>query len=379
MDRVQFPHLTDSQFESVRKMVLAAATPAEQVERFEAFDTYERGLIAHVQGLQTPVAQALLRTDLKRAHSVAPHATDAALISTERLRIAFALSNLGGRAKTWAYTREATTLGCFTSWAQLCQQFRAAFPPTMSIASARTSFPVNKGSMSCMGTSTRCEYSLHLWWGTPYLNTSREHLLLLPTAPTYLVGVSNKILLPSKRSTATDRLVLLRRCGKATMRRQAQCKELHQLELAPGRYPWNWVRSYRAPSVATDVGSSGSCNVPALREGTGKFPSKPRGSRGPWQKPRPKSSLDTPSYSQELTAGAVSTASHGGRQEPAEEVSRRERAAVDCSWYTRVVLIDAGASTNFARNGDKYADALRESKGRDQDWLMVRWLTYLGS
>ncbi|POM66479.1 Gag protein [Phytophthora palmivora] len=67
MNRGEFPHLTDSQFESVRKMVgifggdalrsLAAATPAEQVERIEAFDTYERGLIAHVQGLQTPVAE----------------------------------------------------------------------------------------------------------------------------------------------------------------------------------------------------------------------------------------------------------------------------------------------------------------------------------
>ncbi|POM59807.1 Pol protein [Phytophthora palmivora] len=67
MDRGEFPQLTDSQFESVRKMVgifggdalrsLAAATPAEQVERIEAFDTYERGLIAHVQGLQNPVAE----------------------------------------------------------------------------------------------------------------------------------------------------------------------------------------------------------------------------------------------------------------------------------------------------------------------------------
>ncbi|POM60089.1 Gag protein, partial [Phytophthora palmivora] len=37
---------------------------------------------------------------------------DAALISTERLRVAFAVSNLGGRAKAWAYTREATTPDC---------------------------------------------------------------------------------------------------------------------------------------------------------------------------------------------------------------------------------------------------------------------------
>ncbi|POM67348.1 Gag protein, partial [Phytophthora palmivora] len=51
-------------------------------------------------------------------------ARDAALISIERLRIAFALSNLG------VYTREATTPGCFTTWAQLCKQLRVAFLPT---------------------------------------------------------------------------------------------------------------------------------------------------------------------------------------------------------------------------------------------------------
>ncbi|POM69020.1 Gag protein [Phytophthora palmivora] len=37
----------------------------------------------------------------------------------------------------------------------------------LSIASARVSLPVNKGSVSCMSTSKKCEYSLHLWWGTP--------------------------------------------------------------------------------------------------------------------------------------------------------------------------------------------------------------------
>ncbi|POM68262.1 Gag protein [Phytophthora palmivora] len=50
MDRGEFPHLTDAQFESVRKMVgifggdalrsLVAATSAEQVARIEALDTY---------------------------------------------------------------------------------------------------------------------------------------------------------------------------------------------------------------------------------------------------------------------------------------------------------------------------------------------------
>ncbi|POM60500.1 Gag protein [Phytophthora palmivora] len=119
MDRGGFPYLTGAQFESVRKMVgifgggalrsLAVTTPAEQVERIEAFDTYEQGLIARGkegENLHFWVREVGL-------------AMDTALISTERLRIAFALSNLGGRAKTWAYTREATTPGCFTTWAQL--------------------------------------------------------------------------------------------------------------------------------------------------------------------------------------------------------------------------------------------------------------------
>jgi len=59
MDRSEFPHLNDSQFESVRNMTgifgvealhsLVSASQAEQVERIAAFDTYERGLIAHVR------------------------------------------------------------------------------------------------------------------------------------------------------------------------------------------------------------------------------------------------------------------------------------------------------------------------------------------
>ncbi|KAG3031278.1 hypothetical protein PC121_g18774 [Phytophthora cactorum] len=157
MDRNEFPHLNDSQYESVRKMAgifgmealqsLVAATPAEQVERVNAFDTYERGLIAHMRGsIQPPMAEVKPSHQKPLRLKVNPYegkeggnihfwvrevelAMDAALISTEQLRVAFALSNLSGRAKSWAYTREATTPGCFASWAQLCEQLRAAFLP----------------------------------------------------------------------------------------------------------------------------------------------------------------------------------------------------------------------------------------------------------
>ncbi|POM59310.1 Gag protein [Phytophthora palmivora] len=56
-------------------------------------------------------------------------AMDAALISIERRRVTVALPNLGGQAKTWAYTRQATSPGCFTTWTQLCEQLEAIFLP----------------------------------------------------------------------------------------------------------------------------------------------------------------------------------------------------------------------------------------------------------
>ncbi|KAG3053728.1 hypothetical protein PI125_g25967 [Phytophthora idaei] len=157
MDRNEFPHLNDSQYESVQKMAgifgvdalqsLVAATPAEQVERVNAFDTYERGLIDHVRGsMQPPMPEVKPSHQKPLRLKVNPYegkegenlhfwvrevelAMDAALISTEQLRVALALFNLSGRAKSWAYTREATTPGCFASWAQLCEQLRAAFLP----------------------------------------------------------------------------------------------------------------------------------------------------------------------------------------------------------------------------------------------------------
>ncbi|POM72114.1 Gag protein, partial [Phytophthora palmivora] len=121
---------------------LAAATPAEQVERIEAFDTAYRPRT----GAADPVAE-MKPAQPKPLRLMVNHyegeegenlhfwvrkvelAMDAALISTERLRVAFALSNLGARADTWAYTCEVTSPGCFTTWARRCEQLRAAFLP----------------------------------------------------------------------------------------------------------------------------------------------------------------------------------------------------------------------------------------------------------
>lgn len=126
---------------------LATSSPTDQVERINAFDAYERGLIAHVRGSMEAAAATPRPAQPKPLRlSVAPYegkegenlhfwvreveiAMQAGLLSDEPLRVAFALSKLGGRAKTWAMTMETTSPGCFTSYTQLVEQLRAAFLP----------------------------------------------------------------------------------------------------------------------------------------------------------------------------------------------------------------------------------------------------------
>uniref|UniRef100_H3GYN7 Retrotransposon gag domain-containing protein n=1 Tax=Phytophthora ramorum TaxID=164328 RepID=H3GYN7_PHYRM len=168
MERSEFPHLNDSQFESVRKMGgifgrdvlrgLASVTPAEQVERVNAFDTYERELIAHVQGnLQASVAEpkpvqpkplrlAVPAFEGKKGETLhfwireVEIAMRAGLISDQGLRVAFALSNLSGRVKNWAYTLETTSPGCFASWEQSRERLRAVFLPANDAFRQRSRF-----------------------------------------------------------------------------------------------------------------------------------------------------------------------------------------------------------------------------------------------
>ncbi|POM67540.1 Pol protein [Phytophthora palmivora] len=108
--------------------------------------------------------------------------------------------------------------------------------------------------------------------------------------------------------------------------------------------------------------------------GQRKFPSKPRGSRGPWQKPRPKSQGN---WGHQSADGAR----HGGlAPESLGALETRKSSGGLLGIHASVrgcgdpfrILIDSGALTNFARrqtvaqNSDKLADALHESEDRGQ-------------
>ncbi|POM78201.1 LOW QUALITY PROTEIN: Gag protein [Phytophthora palmivora] len=158
MHRGEFPHLADSQFESVRNMadIFGGNSPQNLAAAMSLkINTYGK----EGENLHFWVREVEL-------------AMDAALISTERHRVAFALSNLGGRAK--AYTREDITLGCFTTWVQLCQPLRVAFLPAIYEYRQRSRFLACK-----QGKRELHEYIQEMrvlaasLVGNPYLNISR--------------------------------------------------------------------------------------------------------------------------------------------------------------------------------------------------------------
>lgn len=174
--RQDFPHLTDAHWATLEKMVslLGEAAfagfpslPAEQQKaRVERFDQYESSLIAHVSAAAQEAARSTIRAEAQSAAQANPSgsppfasrqgatkpvkmsvptfdgkesdslvfwireieiALSAGQIYEARAQVAFALSNLGGRARAWAMARETSSPGYFTSWSFMEQELRSTF------------------------------------------------------------------------------------------------------------------------------------------------------------------------------------------------------------------------------------------------------------
>ncbi|GMF49796.1 unnamed protein product [Phytophthora fragariaefolia] len=68
-------------------------------------------------------------------------------------KVAFAMSCLGGRARSWAYGRRLTDPTCFSTYKVFKQELRQAFePPKMNLDRGLSSSICNKVSMTCMLT-----------------------------------------------------------------------------------------------------------------------------------------------------------------------------------------------------------------------------------
>ncbi|POM75078.1 Gag protein [Phytophthora palmivora] len=122
-----------------------------------------------------------------------------------------------------------------------------------------------------------------------------------------------------------------------------------------GPVPMELCTALQNSILATYVGSSGTCNVPALRESKGS--SLPnlgaRGSRGRSHDPRARGGGGRPTGDGLTPHGRSADGARHGGLAPENLVLETRKSGGS--------LLVTGA-----RNGDKYTDALRESKGRGQ-------------
>ncbi|POM58118.1 LOW QUALITY PROTEIN: Gag protein [Phytophthora palmivora] len=278
MDRGEFPHLIDAQFESVRKMKMLSKLGGCYVGR--AGRTH-RGVPLAPMDERKPVQRKPLRLKVnpyegKEGENLhfwireVELAMGAALIST-----------------TWAYTREAITLGCFTTWAQLCQQLRAAFLPANYEYRQRSRF------LACK----QGKRELHEYMGT--CRISAEHIKVTVFMDGLKVGPPRTQLFRVHANTMEEATQIAlqeeyshRQARTATSVWQGHNAPTGAVQGAPaagastGPVPMELGMAYRSPSAATEFGHmQRACPAGGQR----KFPSKPKGSRGQWQKQRPKS------------------------------------------------------------------------------------------
>ncbi|KAG2960117.1 hypothetical protein PC119_g26495 [Phytophthora cactorum] len=294
---------------------------------------------------------------------------DAALISTEQLRVAFALSNLSGRAKSWAYTREATTPGCFASWAQLCEQLRAAFLPANYEYRQRSRFLSWK-----QGKRELHEYIQEMWELTASLvgNSLHEHIKVTVFMDGLRVGPARTQLFRVQASTLEEAIQV--DLQEEYSHRQARTPA----SAWPGGSTPNSNRTSPSQPVPMELGLAEqqgircygcgglghmkrACPAGGQRK---RFPPRPLGLKGRWQKPRPRGqgNASDQDFAPESLCTLKSEKGSGGLLVLHARVRGYE--------LPFRVLIDSGASKNFARrqtvasNSNKLTDALTESKGK---------------
>lgn len=167
MSRDAFPELSDHEYGALSRMaqsqgvetVARTIGPLEAADRhatLSAFMAHEVQMaqkrIAALESAQREKKKAFpLKVDVGKYKGTENEsllrwlveveaAISARMIEDDRQKIAFAMSNLAGRAKTWAFGRRLADQSAFSSYDELTKELRATFEPPKTEFRARAEF-----------------------------------------------------------------------------------------------------------------------------------------------------------------------------------------------------------------------------------------------
>ncbi|KAG2871938.1 hypothetical protein PC117_g28133 [Phytophthora cactorum] len=126
--RADCPHLSDPEWETIQRLATIIGEAAVATMLRTLSPTEQHGVaLGFIAKEQRDAAASTTTTASSGTTPRVDTAIAARLIFDEPSKVAFVMSCLGGRARSWAYGRRLTDATCFGTYAEFKEELRQAF------------------------------------------------------------------------------------------------------------------------------------------------------------------------------------------------------------------------------------------------------------
>lgn len=179
LEMKDFPHLTEAEWNALHRMSIVIGEPAViSILRSNSPEAHHKAAtgfmdseIARSQAAPVHASRIpSLKIDVAKYKGVENEpllrwfveldaAVEARQLKDEGQRVVFAMSNLAGRAKSWAYGRRLSDPNCFASYDEFKKDLRQAFEPPKCEFRARAEFlELRQGNLDLHSYAQRARY-----------------------------------------------------------------------------------------------------------------------------------------------------------------------------------------------------------------------------